>query len=1099
MKTPVLRTLLLCLLGLLFAPSAEGQFYYGIRQEYGKNRVQYDEFDWVFYRMDAFDVYFYRGNEELAQNVVRLTHENLPQIENYLDAPLNERVQILVFNNLSDLKQSNVNSNDEEDFNTGGVTRVSGRRLFVYFDGSYRNLERTLRMGLAEVVISNLLYGSFTQSLANSALLNLPAWYLEGLISYVGSEWSADLDVQVRDGFYSGKYDHINTLTQLDARYAGHSFWRFVAKTYGDKIIRNIVYMALVNRDIESGFIYILNKELEQMTQDWQAFYAEQYGLADLKKRELPEPFLKSSRRYQITDLSLSPDGTKMVYVDRRFSRYRIYLYDLREDKKKRIYTGGYRIAQNTDYSYPIIAWHPNGDLLTFFTEKQGATFMNVYQVEDEELQSKPFYRFDKMVSVSYSPDGKDLLVAANKDGRSDIFVYTVLNTKIKRITDDPYDDLNPSFVNGDRRIVWSSNRPHDTLYATNEAFVQTGKYDLFLTDNRELLQDTLVAWRLTQSPDADELMPREVGQGRIAFLSDRSGTRSEHLIKVDSAIAYVDTITHYDYFFKEYLPNEERFSLVDRVRSPQEEKAYSLFLQDGRSRIYRSEWSDPLKVELDPIEVQASSPNPVQGPSSESESEQAEPEPENAVIPLYYPGQDRSRMAVNINNYDFGKEVGKPKQKDPADGLQALVPQMLPEVNASREDSIDISPVRNYFLSFFKDDFTVRFDNMFTNPQYQPFTGFVSSDLLNQGFNSNFKVGAMDLMHDYRLVAAVRTTFQPLPGTSLTPNAEFFVGLSDKGKRWDKDYVYSRRSQVQFLALNNYRRYINNEFNYKVRYPFNPVSAIEMSAGYRIDEDIRLATDFNQLGDPINYTDYGILRAAYIYDNSRKIGLNLRAGLRYKVFTEYYRNLTKSNTGLHTLGVDARHYLVLHRNMIWANRLAAGTSFGPEKLIHIMGGVDNEFSPRLDRSTPIATENNYVFQTLVTNMRGFFQNARNGNQFAVLNSELRWPFVSYFANRPLRNDFLNNLMVVGFADVGTAWNGPSPWDPENAINTRTVPLGSGGQIVLDSQKDPIIFGSGFGLRTRLFGYFVRVDYAWGIEDGIVLDPLLYFSLSTDF
>ncbi|MDZ7848633.1 MAG: hypothetical protein U5L96_18890 [Owenweeksia sp.] len=78
-----------------------------------------------------------------------------------LDAPLDERVQILVFNNLSDLKQSNVNSSSEEDYNTGGVTRLSGRRLFLYFDGDFNQMENHLRAGLTEVVLSNMIYWQF--------------------------------------------------------------------------------------------------------------------------------------------------------------------------------------------------------------------------------------------------------------------------------------------------------------------------------------------------------------------------------------------------------------------------------------------------------------------------------------------------------------------------------------------------------------------------------------------------------------------------------------------------------------------------------------------------------------------------------------------------------------------------------------------------------------------------------------------------------------------------------------------------------------------------------------------------------------------------
>jgi hypothetical protein len=48
--------------------------------------------------------------------------------------------------------------------------------------------------------------------------------------------------------------------------------------------------------------------------------------------------------------------------------------------------------------------------------------------------------------------------------------------------------------------------------------------------------------------------------------------------------------------------------------------------------------------------------------------------------------------------------------------------------------------------------------------------------------------------------------------------------------------------------------------------------------------------------------------------------------------------------------------------------------------------------------------------------------------------------------------------------------------------------------------RDPIVAGFGGGLRSKLFGYFLRFDTAWGIQDFEVADkPIYYFSLSLDF
>ena len=183
---------------------------------------------------------------------------------------------------------------------------------------------------------------------------------------------------------------------------------------------------------------------------------------------------------------------------------------------------------------------------------------------------------------------------------------------------------------------------------------------------------------------------------------------------------------------------------------------------------------------------------------------------------------------------------------------------------------------------------------------------------------------------------------------------------------------------------------------------------------------------------------------------------------------------------------------------MILALRFAASTSIGERKLIYYMGGEDNWLFPAFNVSTPIAFDQHYAFQTLATNMRGFVQNIRNGNSFALVNAEIRLPVIRYFYDRPIRSDFLNNFQMVAFADAGTAWTGISPWSEENQLFINYInsnPMFIKVQLV----KDPIVEGFGGGLRSRILGYFLRADLAWGIEDGRVRKPVFYLSLSLDF
>jgi hypothetical protein len=181
---------------------------------------------------------------------------------------------------------------------------------------------------------------------------------------------------------------------------------------------------------------------------------------------------------------------------------------------------------------------------------------------------------------------------------------------------------------------------------------------------------------------------------------------------------------------------------------------------------------------------------------------------------------------------------------------------------------------------------------------------------------------------------------------------------------------------------------------------------------------------------------------------------------------------------------------------------LAASASFGDQRLVYFLGGVDNWITAnsRFDPSLQVAPDQNYAFMAIATPMRGFMQNIRNGSNFALFNSELRVPLFRYLVNRPMKSDFLETFQVIALFDAGTAWTGWNPYSDKNSFNKTVI---SNPQspiiVVLENQKEPIVYGYGWGLRARIFGYFVRFDYTWGIDDGFRLPSRKYFSLSLDF
>ena len=217
-------------------------------------------------------------------------------------------------------------------------------------------------------------------------------------------------------------------------------------------------------------------------------------------------------------------------------------------------------------------------------------------------------------------------------------------------------------------------------------------------------------------------------------------------------------------------------------------------------------------------------------------------------------------------------------------------------------------------------------------------------------------------------------------------------------------------------------------------------------------------------------------------------------------IMKDYIPMLDRGPLTFRVLGVDFRHYQKnSSRDHFLLPVLQGVNRLVKPPLIYYLGGTDEWISNDLfDRSTPIDQSQNYGFQALAANMRGFKQNVRNGSAFALLNTEIRWPIIKYFMRKPVEKPFLRDFQVVGFADIGTAWEGNSPFDEGNLLNSETLSTGPI-TITYENINDPIVGGVGFGLRSTILGYFVRADMAWGIENGIISDErIIMFSLTLD-
>ncbi|MEL7122112.1 MAG: hypothetical protein AAFO07_21875, partial [Bacteroidota bacterium] len=371
----------------------------------------------------------------------------------------------------------------------------------------------------------------------------------------------------------------------------------------------------------------------------------------------------------------------------------------------------------------------------------------------------------------------------------------------------------------------------------------------------------------------------------------------------------------------------------------------------------------------------------------------------------------------------------------------------------------------------------------------------------------ANFK----DLFEDYEIEGGVRvpTTFN---GT------EYFLTFNNKKKRLDKIFNFYRKntrlSEPSNSILPNVpnRRDVNILLGqFGVRYPLDIFRSVRAIATLRRDQTTQLAADLPTFNTPTVTQQRAGLKVEYVFDNTLDVALNIKNGTRYKVFAEVYKrfdlqlangiSLDFNEGAMGIVGFDFRHYQRILKHSVFANRAAFATSFGSERMLYFMGGVENWLFPSENNDIPRpGAGENFAFRTIAANLRGFDLNIRNGNSFALINSELRVPMFKYIFKR-LRSSLLENFQLVGFFDIGSAWQGDSPFNEDNPLNTDIIENSENPlvRVKVNLFRDPIVMGYGAGIRTMLFGYFIRVDYGWGIETRVVQDPKLYISIGTDF
>lgn len=513
------------ILALLFSAGrvADAQYV-----AFGKNKVNYQEFDWRLLKSPHFDFYYYPEEEDLARLVLAAAERSYTHHRAAFAHDMPDPIPLILYSSHHDFEQTNVTSMLIPE-GVAGLTEFMRGRVLLPFDGSYFHLHNTLQHELVHAFQLSINRRMRTER-PRIRSAPIPLWFTEGLAEHWSADWDPDGDMILRDLVISGRLPEISQFWQYHGTFTmyklGQSLLDYICETYGDDKLLQFYTDTWKVRRFEELFPIVLGISANELSSRWVHWLRERYYPDVIRG----EPILHTARLVTKLGQELKPTPVpagipdwegRFLFVSPRSGYANIYTASL---------AGGERNLRSLikgQRSQEFLSFHsyrsrmdisPQG-LLAFSAHSGDRDLLVLYDLISEEVvQSWAFERLVGITSPMWDAAGKRIVFAGlARSGQSDLFILDADTGELSAITDDWFHDSEPAFHPDGDRIVFVSDRG---------SFGREGAFNLHEVDLTTGLVRTLTCgawWDLSPSwsPDGE----------RLLFVSTRDGMRDLYVV----------------------------------------------------------------------------------------------------------------------------------------------------------------------------------------------------------------------------------------------------------------------------------------------------------------------------------------------------------------------------------------------------------------------------------------------------------------------------------------------------------------------------------------------------------------------------------------
>ncbi|MDX9759034.1 MAG: BamA/TamA family outer membrane protein [Bacteroidota bacterium] len=508
---------------LLFPIHTTAQFL-----PFGRNKVQYTDFDWRILRTEHFNIYYYPEMEELAGKGARFAEESFRKLERDFNFTVTHRIPLIFYSSPLHFQQTNVTPGFIPD-GVGGFFEFIKGRVVIPGSGSLENFRHVINHELVHVFMHNKLEWALRSNGQRSDRY-LPLWFVEGLAEYYSTDWDAQAEMVLRDAVLSGYFAPLSRVYAISGSFLmykeGQDALGFIAREFGREKIVQLIENFWVSEDFQEVFRFTLGVGYEEFDRRW---------LRDLRRRYYP--LVATHDRPGDVGTRIVPYGynAKPVYYRQGDSSYVIFAANATG------YSGLYRTSLNGGETRLLLegektdrleAFHLLGSrmsvnaagMLAFVTKSGESDVIHLYDLRRGELaRTLVIDSLVMIASPSWNPDGSKLAFSGlNAAGENDLYVLDLASRDLVRLTHDLYDDRDPAWSPDGASIAFTSDRGPGGKHGRTQLFL----YDIEAGGIRYLTQDSCSYASPSWSSDGST----------IVATTDHDGTHNLCVMVLDSA-----------------------------------------------------------------------------------------------------------------------------------------------------------------------------------------------------------------------------------------------------------------------------------------------------------------------------------------------------------------------------------------------------------------------------------------------------------------------------------------------------------------------------------------------------------------------------------